>query len=296
MTHTQLDYFCAVCRYHSISRAAEELFISQPTISIAIKELEKEFNISLFVHGKNRITLTPDGELFYQKAQNLVNESESLHEEFSAIGKNSHPLRIGIPPMISIVFFPKLLNEFQKRHDIPVRLFEYGSLRACNMVDRGDLDAALVNMDFYDIASMNSFEILSDKLIFCVSKSHHLAKERSVTINMLKDEDIILLNTDSILNRTVYSRFRANKLTPKVRMFCSQLRTTLNFVEKGTCGAFLFSAIPVDAKEFVQIPLEPEMTSHFGLVWPKRPLQKDCSTFIDFIKESSKSIGDLMER
>ena len=58
MTLQQLTFFCAVCRYHSIVRAAKALYISQPTISTAIHELEKEFHISLFLHTPNRIHLT----------------------------------------------------------------------------------------------------------------------------------------------------------------------------------------------------------------------------------------------
>ena len=80
MTLTQLEYFCAVCRYHSITRAAEALFVSQPTISTSIRDLEKEFNLRLFTHGRNRITLTNDGEAFYQKAEHILKQTHELYE------------------------------------------------------------------------------------------------------------------------------------------------------------------------------------------------------------------------
>ena len=62
MKLVQLEYFCAVCRYHSITRAAEELYVTQPTISVAIRELEKELKLRLFHHEKNRISITQEGE------------------------------------------------------------------------------------------------------------------------------------------------------------------------------------------------------------------------------------------
>ena len=68
----QLEYFCAVSRYHSITQAAQKLFVTQPAISTAIKELEKEFSVNLFVRSKNHLTLTTEGEIFYQKAQELL--------------------------------------------------------------------------------------------------------------------------------------------------------------------------------------------------------------------------------
>ena len=69
MTLNQLEYFCAVCRCHSITKAADELYVSQPAISVAIKKLEKEFHLRLFNHGKNSISLTREGEEFYKSHQ-----------------------------------------------------------------------------------------------------------------------------------------------------------------------------------------------------------------------------------
>ena len=95
MTLTQLEYFCAVCRYHSITRAAEALFVSQPTISTSIRDLEKEFNLRLFTHGRNRITLTNDGEAFYQKAEHILKQTHELYADFAGMQESRHPLRIG---------------------------------------------------------------------------------------------------------------------------------------------------------------------------------------------------------
>ena len=117
MTLTQLEYFCAVCRYHSITRAAEALFVSQPTISTSIRDLEKEFNLRLFTHGRNRITLTNDGEAFYQKAEHILKQTHELYADFAGMQESRHPLRIGIPPMISTVFFPRITDLFEQQYN-----------------------------------------------------------------------------------------------------------------------------------------------------------------------------------
>ena len=90
MTLTQLEYFCAVCRYHSITRSAEALFDSQPTISTSIRDLEKEFNLRLFTHGRNRITLTNDGEAFYQKAEHILKQTHELYADFAGMQESRH--------------------------------------------------------------------------------------------------------------------------------------------------------------------------------------------------------------
>lgn len=70
MTLTQLEYFCMVCRYHSITRAADALYVSQPTISTSIRDLEKEFHLKLFNHGKTEF-LSPKTERPFIRKQNI---------------------------------------------------------------------------------------------------------------------------------------------------------------------------------------------------------------------------------
>lgn len=160
MTLTQLEYFCAVCRYHSITRAAEALFVSQPTISTSIRDLEKEFNLRLFTHGRNRITLTNDGEAFYQKAEHILKQTHELYADFAGMQESRHPLRIGIPPMISTVFFPRITDLFEQQYNIPIQLFEYGSIRARTLLDAEQIDVAVVNMDFYNLDKYNNYVMM----------------------------------------------------------------------------------------------------------------------------------------
>lgn len=71
MKLTQLEYFCVAARYHNITKAAKELFVTQPSISNAIRALEEEFGVNLFFRNNNKLTLTPEGELFYKSALNV---------------------------------------------------------------------------------------------------------------------------------------------------------------------------------------------------------------------------------
>lgn len=108
----QLEYFCAVCRYHSITQAAQKLYVTQPAISNAIKELEKEFSISLFARTKNHMSLTKEGEIFYQKASKLLDTINQTSSELYDLGRQVSPIRIGIPPLLSTVFYLNMLISF----------------------------------------------------------------------------------------------------------------------------------------------------------------------------------------
>ena len=88
----QLEYFCAVCRYHSITQAAQKLYVTQPAISNAIRELEKEFSVSLFSRTKNHIVLTKEGEAFYQKASVLLDNIHETTSKLYDLGKQVAPI------------------------------------------------------------------------------------------------------------------------------------------------------------------------------------------------------------
>lgn len=285
MTLNQLEYFCAVCRYHSISRAAEELFVSQPTVSMAIRDLENELHVKLLKHQRNRISITSEGNLFYQKADELLQQSRELYAEFSSISSNQRPLKIAIPPLISTVLFPRIIDAFHEKYDTPVELYEYGSVRARKLLDAEVLDIAFVNMDFPNLEQYNYHEIMQNHVNYCISRSHRYADRECVTMDMLTDERVILLNTDSVLNRQILEKFTAAKIKPTVYLYSSQLYTTLNFVRGGDCGAFLYSSIAVNPRDFVQLPLVPTAHSHFGIIWKKSSfISQKSEQFLKFVQ------------
>ena len=288
----QLEYFCAVCRYHSITQAAQKLFVTQPAISNAIRELEKEFSVNLFIRSKNHMVLTEEGEIFYQKANKLLDTINQTSSELYDLGRQTIPIRIGIPPLLSTMFFPDMLIEFQKEHPaIPVELYEYGSIRAANLVLEETLDLALVNMNFYEIDKLNSHQLLSDRIVFCVSPEHHLATKKDISIEMLKDENLIMYNTDSVLNTTLYSRFEGVGVKPNVILHASQLYTIQNFINDNLGGAFLYSSLLRYLPGLIGISIVPSIKQEIGLVWKKGKYVNDCvEKFISFTKKYKTSV------
>nr|WP_073105490.1 LysR family transcriptional regulator [Hespellia stercorisuis] len=277
-------------RHHSIAQASQQLFVTPPAISNAINELEKEFSVSLFTRTKNHMTLTKEGELFYQKASRLLKTINQTSSELTDIGKQVIPIRIGIPPLLSTIFFPDMLIEFQKQYpDIPVELFEYGSIRAAKLVQEDVLDLALVNMNFYEIDKLNSYKILSDKIIFCVSPEHHLADEKSITIEMLKDEPIMMYNTDSVQNSMFHKLFENAGIAPNIIMRASQLHTIRNFLKHNLGGACLYSLLLDTMPENIGIPISPTIEQEIGIVWQKgKYVNSRVEKFIAFTQDYAK--------
>lgn len=287
MKIVQLEYFCAVSRYHSITQAAQKLYVTQPAISNAIKELEKEFSIQLFTRNKNHLSLTREGEIFYQKANALLQTIHQTSSELLDLGQQTVPIRIGIPPLLSTVFFPDMLVRFHKKYpDIPVELYEYGSIRAAELVQDETLDLALVNMNFYGLDKLNSFKILSDRIVFCVSRDHPLAEEKEVTMDMLQEESVILYNTDSVQNSTLNTLFDQLEKKPNVILRASQLYTIRNFVQQNLGGAFLYASLLRNMPELIGLPIVPPIEQEIGLIWKKgKYVNSSVEKFLSFTEE-----------
>ena len=291
MTLNQLRYFSTASRYHNISKAAKELFVTQPTVSNAIRELEEEFSITLFYRNGSHLELTAEGEAFLEKANYILRYCISLEAEYKDNSRIKPPVRIGIPPMLSTIFFPELWDSFcQEYPDIPVVLEEYGSVRACDLVQTDFLDLALVNMELFNIDKFNNSVLFKSQLYFCVSESHPLAGQPAVKMEQLDDQRVLLFNGDSVQTQLLMTRFDAMNLHPHIVMRSSQLHTVMKFVHQSQCGCFLFKEMLPQFTDCVGIPLDPPVGINVGLVWKKgKYVTEEMQKFIAFTEKFSRS-------
>ena len=188
--------------------------------------------------------------------------------------------------MLSTVFFPELLDAFLKKFpDVPVVLEEYGSVRACNLVQNDTLDLALVNMEQYNIDKFHHALLANDQVVFCVSHEHRLAKKEQVTIQDMAQEPLIFFNGDSVQNQLLKIRFELDGYTPRIFMRSSQIYTTLQFLKNNHCGCFLYSSMTDKFPNIVQIPLQPPLFIKIGMVWKKgKYISNDMQKFLNFTK------------
>ena len=274
MKLTQLEYFCVAARYHNITKAAKELFVTQPSISNAIKALEEEFGVNLFFRNNNKLTLTPEGELFYKSAEELLAHADSVESEFHEIRKKVTPIRIGIPPMLGTIYLPELYLSLKENFpEVEFRLFEYGSIKACDLILEEKLDIAIVNAEQPSIDKCNSRIIDTEDLLFCVSPNHPLAEQKTLLLTMLADEPLILFNTDSVQVMTLTRQFKAVGINPRILLNTSQITTLLNMIKTDQVGTFLYRSIVEAHPDIVGIPVVPSIEQRIGVIWKKGKYQ-----------------------
>ena len=190
--------------------------------------------------------------------------------------------------MLSTVFFPELLTAFHQDHpEIAVVLEEYGSVRACDLVQNDTLDLALVNMEQYNIDKFHNVVLANDQVVFCVNKDHRLADKEIVTTKEMSKELLIFFNADSVQNQLLKTRFEMDGYIPNIVMRSSQIYTTLQFIKTGKYSCFLYSSMldKFTKSGITGIPLNPPIHIKIGMIWKKgKYISGDMQTFLNFTR------------
>src|SRR5437762_2718325 len=148
MTLTELRYIVAVAREKHFGRAAEACFVSQPTLSVAIKKLEEELDVKVFERGANEVSVTPLGEEIVRQAQSVIEQAAGI-KEIAKRGKDpvSGPLRLGIIYTIGPYLLPDLVKQaIDKFPQMPLVLQENFTVKLLDMLRTGELDEAIMYM------------------------------------------------------------------------------------------------------------------------------------------------------
>ena len=196
MTLTELRYIVAVARERHFGRAAEACFVSQPTLSVAIKKLEEELAVKIFERGASEISITPLGEQIVRQAQQVIEQAAAI-KEIAKSGKDpvSGPLRLGIIYTIGPYLLPDLVRQAIERvPQMPLMLQENFTAKLLEMLRTGELDCAIMAEPFPD-AGLAVAPLYDEPFMIAVPAVHALAKRRSISAEELKQETMLLLGT-----------------------------------------------------------------------------------------------------
>jgi len=291
MTLMQMRYFAAVCQDENVTKAAETLHVSQPSVSNAIRSLESELGVPLFHRIKRRLILTQEGEIFRREVLSLLQAADRLEQKMRELGENRKLVRIGVPPMVGTILFPPMLVSFRELYpDVRMEITEHGSMSCRDQVSEETLDLAIVITNGLDVGRLRCLPIMETQLVFCVSERHPLSGRASVTLEDCCTQPQILL-PDGSYNRALMERlYKARGLQPNVLLYSSQLYTIESLIREGAAAAFLFRELAERMQGVVGIPLEPEIEPiHIGLIWKRNiPLFADVTHFIEFSRGYSE--------
>jgi LysR family hydrogen peroxide-inducible transcriptional activator len=194
MTLTELKYIVAVARERHFGKAAEACFVSQPTLSVAVKKLEEELDVKLFERSANEVGVTALGEEIVRQAQSVLEQASNIRD-IAKRGKDplAGPLKVGVIYTIAPYLLPDLVRQvITKTPQMPLVLQENFTVKLLEMLRMGDIDCAILAEPFPD-AGLATALLYDEPFFAAVPMNHPLAKQPSVTAEQLKRETMLLL-------------------------------------------------------------------------------------------------------
>jgi LysR family hydrogen peroxide-inducible transcriptional activator len=194
MTLSELRYIVAVARERHFGRAADACFVSQPTLSVAVKKLEGELGVSLFERGHGDVTLTPAGELVVAQAQRVLEEASAI-KEIARQGQDqlTGPLRLGAIYTVGPYLLPHLIPLMAERWaQMPLMIEENYTAVLSDRLRRGDLDAILVSLPFEEPGVL-TLPVYEEPFVVLLPTAHPLCAKDEIEVTDLRRENVLLL-------------------------------------------------------------------------------------------------------
>ena len=194
MTLTELKYIVAVARERHFGKAADACFVSQPTLSVAVKKLEEELDVKLFERSAGDIAVTPLGEEIVRQAQSVLEQAAAI-KDIAKRGQDplAGPLTLGVIYTIAPYLLPELVrNVIARTPQMPLMLQENFTVKLMEMLRNGEIDCAILAEPFPD-AGLAVAPLYDEPFFAAIPSTHPLAAQESVTADMLKRETMLLL-------------------------------------------------------------------------------------------------------
>ena len=240
MTLTELKYIVAVARERHFGRAAEACYVSQPTLSVAVKKLEEELEVKLFERSANEVAVTLLGAEIVRQAQSVL-EQAAVIREMAKRGKDplSGPLTLGVIYTIGPYLLPDLVRQMIALNpQMPLILQENFTVKLLEMLRTGEIDCAILAEPFPD-AGFAIAPLYDEPFLAAVPTQHPLAEKNTVTTEELKRETMLLLGSGHCFRDHVlevcpeFAKFSSNAEGIRKSFEGSSLETIKHMVAAG---------------------------------------------------------------
>lgn len=268
----QLKYFVEVVHHESFTRAASQLFVTQPMLTRSIKQLEEELKVKLIERTSKSFHLTDAGRILFEQAQEFLLRYEELFQTMEDVRSvKIGEVRLSIPGVLLEVYFPPLLACFHRAFpSVNISVVEEGSKLTAAAVGSGRADLGLVMLPVDDPFRFEAKVLVSNVCQLVVSRKHPFAQMPSVHITDLKDESILTFSETATLHDMFIQLCGEHGFVPRLVYKSLMTRFSLKMVAMQQCIAVLPLPIvqpDLDAcDELATVPLEPVIPWNIAII------------------------------
>lgn len=288
-----LRYCEAIARHSSFTKAAKELNIAQPALSIAIRKLETELGVTLFTREARRVVATPEARLLLKRAARVFEEINFARQELQAAAElRFGEVRVGMPPMFGLLYFPRMIRDFHKAYPALTITATEGSadeieaLLESGAIDLGMLESRRVRQGWQHA------EVGQDETILCVRRDHPLASRANVSAKDLGNLPMVVFDSN-FLQRNVLDKL-CNKAGVGFHLVMQSNFVPLiqQAVVDGLGAATLLRSLAEEDPRVAAVSFSPPQIFRFSLCWrDAHALSKPNRAFVEFALQRYGSGG-----
>jgi len=289
MDFRSLSYFKVVAEELNFTRAAERLNMSQPPLSMQIKQLEEDLGVTLFIRGKRHLTLTPEGLLLKRRTDQLLDFTDKTRSELLGLKNNlAGTLHLGIVEGRAPYFVARWIAGFRDEFPLVDYSISNGSSDdVLEMLSRGNVDLAVVAAP-YDTEHLDGINVGQEPWVAMIPNDHPLALRmgNSVSLADLKDEALIIPQRPSRVT-AIQQWFRGVGVEPHVICRLSSYVNAIALVEQKV-GICIFPQTTYTPNQHIvtKIITDPPRKNEYDLVWFRsQPPKGLAEEFIYYVKD-----------
>lgn len=298
MNTRDIEYYVQIVKQKNFTKVAKYFQVSQPTITYALKRLEKELDAVLITRDRSHheLVITPAGKQLFIHAQSILQEIKMAKAEITQLQKKK--LRFGMPPIIGNEYFPKLSSYFIKSQLMDqIEITDGGSRDLYGMIHQGRIDLAILGSTQPIIDQKLEIELLLDKrFMIVVAPTHPFADRQTISFSDLTAEQFVLLNEHYVHPAAFKKLAKQAHIEPKVVYQSNDLAILKSMIRENIGIGFLTEIAIHPEDHLVSIPLSDQLQPYFLISLAKRtqqiptPLQENVVEVIQqFMKTQKKN-------
>lgn len=291
----QIRAFVTVARERNFTRAAEKLHIAQPAVSIAIGKLEEELELTLFNRQSRQVALTAEGEVFLQHAERILSDCRAADMEMAELkGLSRGEVRIGIPPMMSSYYFPRIIRDFHASYPhLQLSVNGEGAARIQRMIAQGEIDMGVIAGSNLP-EGLKSSRFLREEIVACVPAGHPLTLRTSIRLEELLAEPLVLFKKGYYMRELTDEVMRGSQREPQVVFETNLFSLVRSLIKEGVGVSTLLRMVVTDEPQLAAISFDPPLYLDLHIAWKADGyLSRANRAFVDFLLERVETFGEV---
>lgn len=257
MNLIQLKYFIEIFDTQSITIAAQNLFVTQPTLSLSLKKLEESLNVQLLIRSENAYHLTESGQLLYEEGKKLLKQFEQLQRDVQSLSTSpqKEKLRVGMTPLYAFQFMREIATFMTQHPEIELMITQEGSRQLQRMLKNKRLDVALVSLPNFEpetvkIEQLTNTTIKGYSVYVVLPENNPLAKEEKLSFLQLKEQQFSTLSDHFVIGNLLYKRASELGFDPRIVALHNDLQVLLYSLVQSNS----ITLLPIEYNEIYKTP------------------------------------------